>query len=472
MAGHTKMAQTGFTPISLYYTTTAAAAPTAGNLVAGELAINTNDGILYYKDSSGVVQSIASKAGNSGSFTNLAYTGTLTGGTGIVNLGSGQFYKDASGNVGIGTSSPSTFSAYTKLSVLNGVAVGVDASNAGRIVGSTTTGTELSYLSMGGNYNLGSTGEIALATTTAKAMLFGTNSAERMRILSDGKVGINTSSPTQLLSVYKNQNAETSILVRNESTDTAAKAIIRFGNSNSENVGSVGALGAGFTNSGALEADGFYVDAGRQSLNLSASNSGVIKFFGAGTERMRQDSSGNFLVGKTSSGALSTGVQLDPRGYATGVTSNETTGTGPLFYLTNAGSSVANGYRFITFRNTSSFNEIGTVTNNNGTGVLYNITSDYRLKNVIAPVTNSGERLDLLEPIEYDWKSNGIRTKGFLAHKFAEVYPNSVSGEKDAIDKEGKPAYQGMQPSSAEVMADLIAEIQSLRKRVATLESK
>ena len=45
-------------------------------------------------------------SGGSTSFTNLAYTGTLTGGTGIVNLGSGQFYKDASGNVGIGTSSP------------------------------------------------------------------------------------------------------------------------------------------------------------------------------------------------------------------------------------------------------------------------------------------------------------------------------------------------------------------------------
>ena len=38
--------------------------------------------------------------------TALSYSGTLTGGTGIVNLGSGQFYKDASGNVGIGTSSP------------------------------------------------------------------------------------------------------------------------------------------------------------------------------------------------------------------------------------------------------------------------------------------------------------------------------------------------------------------------------
>ena len=57
------MAQTGYTPISLYYSTAASAAPTAGNLVAGELAINTNDGILYYKDSSGVVQKLATKGG-------------------------------------------------------------------------------------------------------------------------------------------------------------------------------------------------------------------------------------------------------------------------------------------------------------------------------------------------------------------------------------------------------------------------
>jgi hypothetical protein len=102
------MAQTGFTPISTYYTTTASAVPTAGNLVNGELALNINtaDGKLFYKDSAGVVQVLATKDSASGSFTNLAYTGTLTGGTGVVNLGSGQFYKDASGNVGIGTSSP------------------------------------------------------------------------------------------------------------------------------------------------------------------------------------------------------------------------------------------------------------------------------------------------------------------------------------------------------------------------------
>ena len=60
------MAQTGFTPIQLYRTATASAAPTSGNLADGELAINTNDGKLFYKDSGGNVQTIATKAGANG----------------------------------------------------------------------------------------------------------------------------------------------------------------------------------------------------------------------------------------------------------------------------------------------------------------------------------------------------------------------------------------------------------------------
>jgi hypothetical protein len=60
------MAQAGYTPISLYYSTTASTAPTSGNLVNGELAINITDGKLYYKDNGGTVQIIASKAGASG----------------------------------------------------------------------------------------------------------------------------------------------------------------------------------------------------------------------------------------------------------------------------------------------------------------------------------------------------------------------------------------------------------------------
>lgn len=95
------MAQAGFTPISLYFSTTASAAPTAGNLVNGELAINITDGKLYYKDNGGVVQLLASKStatgpagsntqiqfnssGNFGASSNLTWNGSTLAITGAL----------------------------------------------------------------------------------------------------------------------------------------------------------------------------------------------------------------------------------------------------------------------------------------------------------------------------------------------------------------------------------------------------
>ena len=69
------MAQVGFTPISLYHTTTAAAVPTTGNLVAGELAMNTTDEKLYFKNAGGTVKLLAA---------NL--TAVANGGTGATTL--------------------------------------------------------------------------------------------------------------------------------------------------------------------------------------------------------------------------------------------------------------------------------------------------------------------------------------------------------------------------------------------------
>ena len=102
------MAQAGFTPIKLYLSTTAAAVPLAADLEPGELALNNNDGKLFYEDSAGVVQVIASKAAAAGvtSFTagttgltpNTATSGAVTlagtlaianGGTGLTALGTG-----------------------------------------------------------------------------------------------------------------------------------------------------------------------------------------------------------------------------------------------------------------------------------------------------------------------------------------------------------------------------------------------
>jgi hypothetical protein len=128
------------------------------------------------------------------------------------------------------------------------------------------------------------------------------------------------------------------------------------------------------------------------------------------------------------------------------------------------------GYPAIDFFNTAGAQQ-GYIQVNTA-AVLYVSVSDYRLKTVVGPVSGAGARIDALEPVEYTWNASGEHTRGFLAHKFQEVYAGSVSGAKDAVDAEGKPVYQAMQASTSEVIADLVAELQSLRARVAQLESK
>jgi hypothetical protein len=78
------MAQTGFTPIRLYSSTTAASVPSASNISnsaeGSEIAINVADGKLFYKDGSNVIQVIATKDTTAGTFTSLG-VGTAASGT-------------------------------------------------------------------------------------------------------------------------------------------------------------------------------------------------------------------------------------------------------------------------------------------------------------------------------------------------------------------------------------------------------
>jgi hypothetical protein len=82
-------------------------------------------------------------------FTNIVYTGTLTGGTGVVNLGSGQFYKDASGAIGLGTTSPS-YALDIRTSSNQGLRV-TDGTYSGTFVASSLGGMAITT---GGAYPL------------------------------------------------------------------------------------------------------------------------------------------------------------------------------------------------------------------------------------------------------------------------------------------------------------------------------
>ena len=120
------MAATGFTPIKLYASSTASAVPLAANLDntnGAELAINTNDGKLFYKDSAGVVQTMASKAtgaiggsttqvqfNSSGALAgsaNLTFNGTTLTAGGFTGPGTGLSGTAASLSIG-GTAATAT----------------------------------------------------------------------------------------------------------------------------------------------------------------------------------------------------------------------------------------------------------------------------------------------------------------------------------------------------------------------------
>jgi len=218
-------------------------------------------------------------------------------------------------------------------------------------------------------------------------------------------------------------------------------------------------LATGGTNKGYLYSDGTNI------LLYSESASGFMGFGTNNTERARIDSSGNLLVGTTSNPTANRTLGFSANSGGNGIDILQVANTTDWAINSTSGN-VINFYS----DNGSALVYAGSI-NVNGALTAYTSVSDYRLKTVIGPVANAGQRIDALQPVDYTWNADGSRTRGFLAHQFQEVYAASVTGTKDAVDAEGKPVYQQMQASTSEVIADLVAEIQSLRARVLALES-
>jgi len=204
------------------------------------------------------------------------------------------------------------------------------------------------------------------------------------------------------------------------------------------------------------------------SSYISSPATDVINFATASTERARITSDGKLLLNTTSTlGGSAAYLQVDTSANAAifkGSSSNQ-----DILNLWNSATSGDNIFLLVGTEGT--FTTRGSIDYNRAGGLTrYNTTSDYRAKDVYGLLENTGSVIDALKVYNGKMKGATQERPMLIAHEAQEVAPYAVSGVKDEENEDGTPKYQQMDHSS--LVPLLIAEIQSLRARVAQLESK
>jgi hypothetical protein len=288
------------------------------------------------------------------------------------------------------------------------------------------SGTLIKFQAQGYGANYGTdlafyTGTTGGANSTPAIYLTGTNN----------RVGINTGSPSAPLDVY---------------------GISRFTNSaNSAQYTEIYTTGAvGYFN---VQSNSAWYNGYQHIFTYAGSLS---------SEGMRLSSTGNLLVGVTSTGSF-----LDGNIVSYGI------GTRPASCFKNDGNgqfttSIWNAgaggtpVTLIQFVYGSGATTVGSVTYN-GTNTLYNITSDYRIKSDFEDFIG----LDIilkLKPSKFRVHNSKNKMAGFIAHELQEYIPQAVNGIKDAIDKNGNAIYQGVDVS--QISPFIVKAIQELNEKL------
>lgn len=291
-------------------------------------------------------------------------------------------------------------------------AVSLDVQKSGDVqirARETGLGVDTRVVSVGG---VGQAGIIG--TYSNHPLVTYTNGVERVRVDTSGNVGIGTSSPQARLQV----NSEARVV-------------------NGSNVCQ-------------LLVDG-------SATYFGPTGAAELRFQNNLNTRAMFDTSGNLLVGKTATDDSTTGFAYRVAGYIS-VARN---GGAPC-YFNRTGTDGA----VVEIANDNS--TVGSISVS-GSSTAYNTSSDYRLKENITPMTSALAKVSQLKPVTYKWKVDGSDGEGFIAHELQEVLPQCVTGEKDAVDAEGKPVYQGIDTSF--LVATLTAAIQEQQTLITQLQA-
>lgn len=322
------------------------------------------------------------------------------------------------------------------------------------------------------------TGFYSPAADTLAAVTGGSN---RLHITSGGLVGIGTSSPNARLHLNGPDYTALSLsdffgathAIRVNSRLDNTKSLFLGVSSGASDVISIG-VASSTTQAEplALQPFGGNVGIGTTSpgsaleINAAASTSPFIAKINT-AEAARIDSSGRLLVGTSTD--LAGGSHLfQVNASTTGIAVKTAATNSDNYTCWNAATSGNNA--FINFYTETSITARGGITYNRAGGlVVYATTSDYRAKDIIGPVQNPGATIDALRVYEGKMKGATQSRPMLIAHEAQEHAPYTVTGEKDAVEDDGTPKFQQMDMSA--LVPLLLAEIQSLRQRVATLES-
>jgi hypothetical protein len=395
---------------------------------------------------------------------------TATGGVNAVGIGYSTLTSVGNnglavlGNVGIGTSSPSSPLTISKSSA-TAIEIPSGATYPLNAYGATTGSTQIAIANTGGTSYFGNESSSAggsFSGTAAYATLLGTGAARSLQFVTSGVVRTTLDSSGNLgLGVTPSANAGVSTLnIANYNRTFSALTL-------GSNANSAGYVGYNMGNTSTSN-NWKYISADTGSALYFAGNefrfmqfaSGSAGATTSGTQAMTFDASGRLLVGLTSTSAYTDG-QFSSTGASARPASTLKTIDTPSQSTQFIWNATDSGTRFFqSFVLGSSPTIVGSITST-GSATAYNTSSDYRLKNSVAPMTGALAKVAALKPVTYKWKVDGSDGEGFIAHELAEVVPQCVTGQKDAVDEEGNPQYQGIDVSF--LVATLTAAIQELK---------
>jgi hypothetical protein len=321
--------------------------------------------------------------------------------------------------------------------------------------------------------NSGATTYAAIGTPTANTLGFDVNESERLRIDSSGRLLVGTSTASTnclgqfessisgLLSVRRNLAGAGGPSLLLAHTRGAAGTYTSL--TNGDELGTIEFRGA----DGAQDVAGAYIQA-----------------YVDGTPGTN-DMPGRLVFSTTADGASTPTerMRISQNGYINFATTTETihnTTTTGFSYRPGMWASVNSDYEslLLTQQNTTAWvrfyyqntGEKGSITYN-GSGTNYNTSSDYRLKENVVPLAGAIGRLQQISVHRFNFISDPDRTvDGFIAHEAQEVVPECVTGEKDAVDVDGNPVYQGIDQSK--LVPLLTAALQEAIAKIETLETR